>query len=427
MTSLYSWLGQVFRGAFIRDVTNLSLGTVIGKAVTVASLPLLTRLYSPDDFALLAVYLAIVSTIAVIACLRFEIAIPLSKNDDDAKGLLILALLSLVAITCTSVAVTYLLKHQIVRLTQQPEFQGYLWLIPVGIAALGLYSISQYWATRTRQFTLIARTRVSQALVGVGASISLGLFNVAPLGLLLGNLLAASSGTFGIVLSHLKANATNTKRFAWPNLIYTFRSYSGYPVYSTPEAFFNTAGAQLPIVLVAVYAGAEAGFLMLALQVVSAPMSLIGKSISQVYISRAPQSFKDGTLSSFTQQLILQLLKIGALPFLLVGFLAPWIVPYVFGESWTRTGEIISWLVPSTFLQFLVSPVSMVLYVIGRQSYAMTLQIFGLLLRVGAVLLAVHLLSDHVVEAYAVSGALFYALYLLVVIKVKHDNLYETQ
>jgi hypothetical protein len=141
-------LKQVFSGSFIRDVAKLSLGTLAGRVLTVAALPLLTRLYSPEDFALLASYVAIVSTIAVAACLRLEIAIPLAKTDDDAKHLLVLALLALAAVTLVALLVVLTWPQQLAAWTGQPALLGYGWLIPTGIAALGLFSVMQYWATR---------------------------------------------------------------------------------------------------------------------------------------------------------------------------------------------------------------------------------------------------------------------------------------
>ena len=52
-------------------------GTAFAQAIAVLALPLLTRLYTPDDFSVLAVYAALLGIISVVACLRLEIAIPM--------------------------------------------------------------------------------------------------------------------------------------------------------------------------------------------------------------------------------------------------------------------------------------------------------------------------------------------------------------
>lgn len=416
--SLRHRLKEVISGSFIRDVAKLSLGTLAGRVLTVAALPLLTRLYSPEDFALLASYLATVSTIAVAACLRFEIAIPLADTEDDAKYLLVLALLALASVTLVALLVVLAWPRQLAIWSGHTALAAYVLLIPTGIAALGLYSVMQFWATRTRSFTQIAETHISQAIVGVATSVAMGWAGIAPLGLLLGNLLNTSAGSLKLVRRTIKNDAHILRSLSLQGLKSTLHKYKGYPIYSTPESFFNTAGIQVPILLVATYVGKEAGFLMLAMQIMALPIGLLGGAISQVYVSRAPQAMQERQLAAFTRTIMLRLFKVGLLPFLALGSLAPWLVPYAFGAEWERTGEIITWLVPWMLLQFVVAPVSMVLHVTGNQAKSMSLQAFGLVLRTGLVLMAANAMPQYVVEFYAVSGALFYAIYLYMLHKV---------
>ena len=69
------------RGRFARSVALVTTGTALGQGLVVASAPLLTRLYTPVDFGVLAVYGSMVSLVAVVAALRYELAIALSRHD----------------------------------------------------------------------------------------------------------------------------------------------------------------------------------------------------------------------------------------------------------------------------------------------------------------------------------------------------------
>jgi O-antigen/teichoic acid export membrane protein len=104
----------------------------------------------------------------------------------------------------------------------------------------------------------------------------------------------------------------------------------------------------------------------------------------------------------------------------MLGILAPRLVPYIFGDNWLRTGEIISWLVPPMLLQFVVSPVSMSLHATNNQIYALYLQFFGLVIRTGAVALAVKFAPEFAIEAFALSNAFFYTIYAFLVYKMAH-------
>src|SRR5690606_30200369 len=127
----------------------------------------------------------------------------------------------------------------------------------------------------------------------------------------------------------------------------------------------------------------------LAMRLLSAPMGLIGNSVAQVYLAEAAEKYHQGELRAFTSKTIIMLAKVGFIPLLLAGIIAPFIVPIVFGDEWHRTGILISWMVPWFYLQLIVSPVSMALHITGNQKIAMLLQITGLIIRGGGVWFAV--------------------------------------
>jgi O-antigen/teichoic acid export membrane protein len=404
------------KGEFLRDVLKLSFGTLGGRLIALAALPVVTRLYSPDDFSLLAVYLAVVSTVAVAACLRLEIAIPLAENDDDAANLLALALTGLGLVSAIALGLALVMPERLAAMLGKPQIAPYLWLVPLGIALAGTYSAFQFWTTRARRFGSIARTRVGQAATGVSVMLALGWAGVTPLGLLLGNMLNIGSGGFSLGLRALRNDREKLRAISPPRMKQTLRHYRRYPVYSTPEALFNIAGVQVPILLIAAHAGAEAGFLLLAMQVMTAPMTLLGSSISQVYMSRAPEALREGRLAPFTLSIMRRLLLVGAGPLIFAGAIAPALFPLIFGAEWARAGQLVPWLVPWMLAQFIVSPVSMVLPTVNRQNWAMVLQFTGLTIRCAAVLGAISTRPSWIVPTFAVASGVFYLIYILVVI-----------
>jgi O-antigen/teichoic acid export membrane protein len=403
------------RGTFLTDVLKLSFGTLGGRLISIATLPLITRLYSPEDFALLAIYLALVSPFAVVACLRVEIAIPLVETDAEAADVLALALSVLALVTALLTIPAFLMPDLIAAALGASALAPYFWLVPLGVAVAGSYSALQSWATRARRFGAIALTQVGQAGVGVSAVLALGWAGIAPFGLLLGNMLNIGAGGLSLAASALASDGARLRAVRLRNLGRAFRRNHRYPLFSTPEALFNAAGVQVPVLLIAAHAGAEAGFLFLAMQVMTAPMILLGSSIAQVYVSRAPTEYREGRLAPFTLAIMRRLVVLGMGPLILAGALAPVVFPWVFGAEWARAGEIVMWLVPWMAFQLLASPVSMVLHTVGRQSWAMYLQAAGLAIRIGVVFTAISVSADPVI-AFALASATFYAFYSYVVI-----------
>ncbi len=410
------------KSKFAKNVLTLMTGTALAQIIPIGISPILTRLYSPEDFSVFAMYSAILSIFSVIACLRFEIAIPISKNNKEACELVLLALTSTCFISAISGLIILLFNEQITQISSN-KLEGFLWMIPLGIFFSGGYAAFQYWATRQKNFNQVARTRIGQSISCAFIQLGLGFLGVSPLGLLLGSLFQAGAGVVGLGTRFLKDVKHFLGQIKINNLINTFRAYDKFPKYSTWEALANSAGMQLPIILIASYSvGSEAGYLMLAMRLLSAPMSLIGGAVAQVFLSEAPARAHSGELKAFTIKTVGSLFKIGVLPILAVAILAPFFVPLIFGESWARAGTLISWMAPWFLVQFIVSPVSMTLHIVNAQKVALVLQVFGVLLRVSSVYLGFFLFKEYVVELYALSGVVFYLIYFYVVLKVLRNN-----
>lgn len=409
----------LFRHGFVRSVGILLGGTAFSQALMVLVLPLLTRLYTPEDFSVLAVYASILGILSGAACLRLEIAIPLPPRDGDAANLLALALCCSAGIAGLLALGVALFPAQIISLVAQPKLQPFLWLLPLGIWLCSSYAALQFWTTRKKKFGLISKTRMTQAIGGAGTQVGLGFAGIAPLGLVLGQMLSSGAGIFGLLCDAIKNDRATLRAVSWSNMRRVFCEYDRFPKYSTFESLANSASVQLPIIIIAALAvGPEAGFLMLATRVMVAPMSLIGGAVSQVYLSRAPEEFRAGTLATFTVDIISGLVKVGVGPLVFAGIVAPVVFPLIFGSQWQRAGEMVAWMTPWFILQFLASPISMTLHVTQSQRTALILQIFGLALRVGSVTAAAYWAQCWIVESYAVSGFIFYLTYLCIVVLI---------
>lgn len=413
----------LFRHGFIRSAGILVGGAAFSQAVMMLVLPLLTRLYTPEDFSLLAVYTSIVGLISVAACLRLEIAIPLPQRDEDAANLLALALCSSTVVAGLVAFCVWLLPDQIVALVSQPKLKPYLWFLPLGIWLTCFYAALQYWMTRKKNFMIIAKTRILRAIGGSGVQVVMGLASYAPIGLVVGQMINSGAGIFGMARQTIKEDHEVLRTISLSNMHRVFNEYDRFPKYSTFESLANTASVELPILMIASLAiGADAGYLILASRLLSAPIALIGGAVSQVYLSKAPDEYRAGTLSDFTANTIGGLMKVGIGPLMFVGIVAPIFFPLVFGESWQRSGVMVAWMTPWFIMQFLGSPVSMALHVTNNHSRALMLQVVGLCIRVGSILVATYWMPNLIVEFFAVSGFIFYTLYLFVIARVVKLN-----
>lgn len=402
-------------GGFVRTVLVLISGTALAHGITAVALPALSRLYSPSDFGLLAVFSSLLAIVSVVACLRYELAIALPVSDDDAMHLVVLSMLICLALSAVLGLACALAPQMLLGLLGQPQLGPYLWLAPLALVFSGAYSALQFWHVRNKGFKLLAHARIGQSAGSAATQIGMGWAGLHPLGLLLGFVMNTGIASFALGASVLRAAPSLT----WARVRLVAMEYRRFPQFSTPEALANSAAMQLPVIMIAALAApAEAGFLMLAMYVAQAPMSLMGTAIGQVYLSRAPEEHRQGKLGAFTVEILSGLFKAGAGPLLALGILSPAVFGFAFGQDWSRAGWLVLWMTPWFLLQFLAVPIGLALHVAGRLDAALKLQTAGLLLRVGMVWGASKWHLPSVSEAYAVSGALFYLGYLIVILSV---------
>ena len=87
------------KSKFVRQVSILAGGTALGQLVSIAASPLLTRLYTPESFGILAVYASTLAIMSISASLRYELAIPITNKDEDIAGIITLSSSILMIVT----------------------------------------------------------------------------------------------------------------------------------------------------------------------------------------------------------------------------------------------------------------------------------------------------------------------------------------
>lgn len=399
----------------------LSGGNGLAQLLGILAVPLLINLYSPDDFRLLAVYVAVVTILMPIATMRLDAAIPIPENDDEAISLMVLsAITTLLLVILLSVAIVFF-GPTIAKTIGYSDLVPHLWLFPFGVGLIGAYSNLQYMAVRNKSFNLLARTKLLQASLGVSMQLGMGWNGLGVVGLLFGHALFSGAGVLSLGKASLKKSLSkaSAKYLSITALIKTLRKYQRFPRYSVLEVLCNNLGIQLPILIIATYSmGPEAGLLFLAMRLVGAPMTIIGSSFSSVYFSEAPQYKRDGNLVVETVSLVKRISRFVVLPFLAAAPFAVKLLPKFIDSEWDSLGPIILMMLPWYSFRLIASPISMVMHVQMRQKLMLGLTFFGLILRVVPIIVALMLFTDFLTLSYAMFSAVFYLIIVIVSLRV---------
>lgn len=371
------------KNAFARGVSVLVGGTAGAQLLTVLAAPLLTRLYTPEDFGLLAVYASLLALIGVISSLRYELAIPLPEDDTEAANVAALSLILVGLSTLLSGVLVWLLGPDIAEMLGVPALAGYSWLLPVGVLLGGAYTVFNYWSVRTKRFTTIASTRLRQALTSI--VIQLAAFKLGGIALLYAQVAGQSVGTTSLGQPALAS--TGFRQVSWRGIEKVAGRYRRFPIFSTWEGFFNVTSHQLgPIGITVLFSVASTGIYALAHRVLSLPMSFIGGAIGHVFFASAPAANRDGKLGSVVSHLHAKLAHVGLPAALLLMLVGPDLFGAIFGKDWRQAVEFGRYMAPWLYLQFISSILSTVFCVTEQQLQGMSWQAILLGSRVVAIL-----------------------------------------
>ena len=231
---------KIVKSEFVRNVLTLMTGTAIAQAIPVLISPILTRLYTPEDFAVLALFMSVVVIIGAISTARYELAIMLPKHKRDAVNILALSLIINIIVSLISLIIILIFKNQIILLLGSEELRIWLYFAPVTIFFIGVYQAFNYWSTRNKTFTKNAISRVAQSSTVAATNLSVGFVKAGPVGLISGAILGQIIGA--LVLSwETLVNFNKFRKQLSVKLIKTnAKKYSNFLKINTPHAFVDS-------------------------------------------------------------------------------------------------------------------------------------------------------------------------------------------
>lgn len=366
------------RPALLRATLTLLAGGAAAQLLPLLAGPLLTRLYTPVEFGWYHLFAAVAANVAVVACARYEFALPLARDGAEAdtlRALCLWLLLATGALCAVAGAVWALVLAQ----------AWPLWL-PLAVLAWGGLSLATLLATRAQRFHALAASRVVQHGGGALAQLAAGWAQAGVAGLIAAPLVAAAAaiGWLGLPLRGWRA-------VGWPCLRDVARRHRDFPLLNTPHAFAGALQDSLSVALIAATHGAAAaGFWGLALRYLKAPATLVGSAVSQALYpslaaapavgpapTRAARPAADPGARDAVRRVMLVLAVPAALLVLLLWALAPPAFAWAFGERWREAGDLGRALALYVGVHFIASPLGVVTMAWQAQGWALKVALVG--------------------------------------------------
>lgn len=358
------------KSEFSRNVLTLMTGTTIAQAIPIAITPILTRIYTPEEFGLLALFVAITVILGTIANARYELAITLPEQEEDAIEVASLGVVIASFFSVLLLVPFVFLNEQITNLLDNTQISFWLYCVPLVVWFIGLFNVLSFLNTRYKNYQHIAKAHIYKSVALVGVQLILGLFKAGSAGLILGQIAASLSSVYRL------ANPINKQQLikAMRNtqcLWLKAKRYRRFFIYMLPASLMNALSSNmLSLAIPVLFSMKTLGMYSLAQRALGAPSAIIGSSISQVYLQQASEEKnKTGKVVTAFRETLKKLVLLALVFFLPLYFVVEDLFALLFGESWREAGVYAQILIPYFAVNFIVSALSVTDSVMEKQFY----------------------------------------------------------
>lgn len=336
--------------SFFQSVKKIFIGSSLERLILICFTPILTRVYSPEDFALFAIFSSFVAVFASIRCLNYQVLI-VTKDDNEIQEIINDTFKISFLLFFIYLIFSFFLKYLNYELFKKIE--SYSFLICVTIFISNISAIFHHIFIRYEEYRNLNLIRIINVIIFSLSALLISKLNIIKVnGIIISYFLGFLSSAIFCFYAYKKVfKFLNLNFLSIFKKIYKERDLT---FYLSSSNFVNTLSNELPIFILSIYYGDKVlSFFSLVLRVVSVPVTIFSKSFGTVNFRHITNKIKNNELIFFyLLKLVIGLLFITVPPILLCYLYAESIFSFVFGEQWSKAGEILNILSIAISLKF---------------------------------------------------------------------------
>lgn len=359
---------------FVRDVLMLSGGTGVGQLIVLAVVPVLTRLYSPEDFGLLTLFVSIVTLLSVLTSFSYELMIMLSRSHRSASQLVwFIAAMSGVIASFLFIPIAFF-GDKFAALLGMPALAAWLYAVPPAVVITSVYQALRYWKMRLMQFAVVSRATIVRSLA---FAVFAPLFAFSPFawshgsGLIAAFIASELLKTTVLSESVRRSQAKELAPARRRRIEAVARRHRSLALTRSVAAGIGLMYDRIPELVISSFFGAAAlGLFGMVERIVAAPSRLVSKAIADVYRQRAAVLHRtQGRFDRLTAKTLGTTAAISFLPFLLAIICAPKVCALLLGPDWEATGHYAAILLVGEFVAFIITPIDDAVLIVGAKRF----------------------------------------------------------
>lgn len=411
-----------------KNILTLFTGTALAQAIPLLLAPIISRIYSEQDFALLADYVSIFGLISVLSTGRYSFAIVVAKDNRKAAAVTLLAMSISVFVSILTLLIVVLFRDSIAGLLKNSDLSVWLLFLPLSVLFFGLFETFSYYLNRSKYYKQLSAAKMSR-------SGSTGLFNILVgklgfrqaglvIGLLIGDMFAAIVSGFKVIIKgklfRQKISAKEIKTAAY--------EHRNFPLFNSLQAFSDKIRESGVILIISAFFSDEiTGAYFFGFKYVRAPLILLVYVLFQIFYRKFSEKKNAGeVLFPLLKKLITYGVPISVFAFLILFFGGEFLFEFVFGAKWRTAGYYVSLLAPFVAINFISGTISFIPMVLDKQKqFFLVALVYNISVPLAVLLVSVYI-NDIVylvnMQALIASVSLLWIIVWIIMIVRKYDN-----
>ncbi len=354
-------LKKIGSSDFIKNSLTLSGGVALAQVLPFLFYPVLGRIFTAEEFGLLAVLTSITSVLAVVGSGKYESGILVAGDKNEAANLALFAVvMGLATMAVSWVLMQFVLIRPLTAWLDEPQLEHWIFVCPLAAFFIIVFNVYNEWCVRESYFKALSVNKIVNSAAITLSKTLLGFVKICSQGLVVGDLVGRAISAAGCVVRALYHDGNTFRQTRWAEMRRCAVKFKEFPKYTMPGQLLNTIGQAIPILLItAFFSKDEVGQFSMAMTIFAIPINVISTALRDVYRQRANEEYRQRgeCLASFDRLLKLLLLLGGAGLLLFVWFL-PWLTQLFLGAQWLPAGQYAQILAPAMVLSLVAGPLS---------------------------------------------------------------------
>lgn len=366
-------------------------GNLVGTVIQFLLLPVLTRIYSVEDFAIYSIIVNWSMVAYLFSTFRYDTTILQAINQDEVSSLNTFCFIGSILVAIISFILFY---FNVLSANQE----GFVFLLAflTSCSFLG-YSLVEVVCKNLMFFEDYKSVGYVRSLITILTAVSqigLSYLFISGEGLIFARLISMLLVLIvSIVIIKNYSSIKALLRFDLDLNITVFKKYINFPKVDFPSNLLNYVSSNLPYIYIPFYFGLvpEMGLYALVGRTLQAPTNLLRNSIKNVFHKEISIRYQSGDFPFYYLLKTLLIIFFGCLPFaVLMVFFGSEFFSFLFSNEWSEAGELASYAAFFFVTLLLRSPIQCSFQIINSQGIYFKLEFFDFFVKACFTLISIY-------------------------------------